>query len=273
MSPQHVRPGSRQVLPPQQVWFSSQQLSPQLLPSPRSQQLLPAQPAAGGSQGVPSHWSTRSAQTALKQLPKQHSLARVQELPFGCAQRRWSEQQTVPAGQLAAVQRHCRCASQAVPAGQLGTQAPVASQQPVRQLCASQTHACPRQAVPVGQAAQRVPPVPHSTLLVPASQVPASSGPAVQQPSGQVWGMQTHCRSLQTVPVGQATQRVPPAPHSWLRVPASQVPASLGPAVQQPLGQLWGVQTHSPPDGGGTCGAQTCVLAQRWHGSPAWPQA
>ena len=70
-------------------------------------------------------------------------------------------------------------------------------------------------------------------------------------------GVQTHCPSWQMVPVGQA---------AW------QTPGSRGPALQQPSGQLWGVQTHSPPDCGGPCGRQICVLAQRWHASPSWPQ-
>jgi hypothetical protein len=63
-----------------------QELLQHTLPQPDvsapRQQVLPAQPLAGGLQAVPPHWVTWSAQKPLKQLPEQHSLPWVHGSPF-----------------------------------------------------------------------------------------------------------------------------------------------------------------------------------------------
>jgi hypothetical protein len=46
------------------------------------QQVLPAQPLAGGLHAVPPHWVAVLAQKPLKQLPEQHWLPWVHGSPF-----------------------------------------------------------------------------------------------------------------------------------------------------------------------------------------------
>jgi hypothetical protein len=81
-SPQHFSVGPQQRLP-QQTSLAGQQISPQLFSVAPLQQVLPAQPWAGGSHGLPSQWVTSAAHTLLKQLSEQHSLSRVQDVPSG----------------------------------------------------------------------------------------------------------------------------------------------------------------------------------------------
>jgi hypothetical protein len=50
------------------------------------QQLPPAQPLAGGLQGLPWHCVTLSAQTPVKQLLEQQSLSCVQAAPLSLPQ-------------------------------------------------------------------------------------------------------------------------------------------------------------------------------------------
>lgn len=68
----------------------------------RSQQVLPAQPKAGGEQGAEPHCFARAAQTWLKQLPEQQSLACWQGWPLATLHVP-PVQQVVPVGQVA----HC----------------------------------------------------------------------------------------------------------------------------------------------------------------------
>lgn len=100
VSPQQRWPSSAppQHTPPQHRWSSAQQAplqqgvrqqtSPQPDVSDPRQQVLPAQPLAGGSQTVAPHWVTRSAQEPSKQLPEQQSLSKLQSQPFTRAHRR-----------------------------------------------------------------------------------------------------------------------------------------------------------------------------------------
>jgi len=74
----------QQKLPQHAVDGGAQQKVPQGKNAGSPQQVVPAHPLAGGVQGVPAHVVTRSAHTALKQLPEQHALLWVQLLPFAC---------------------------------------------------------------------------------------------------------------------------------------------------------------------------------------------
>jgi hypothetical protein len=101
-----------------------------------------------------------------------------------------------------------------------GWQMPFASQQPVGQLVASQTHRPPpgvaTHSCPAGHALQAAPPAPQFALVVPAMQVVP-----VQQPVVQSAGLQNaaHCWLVHSLPPVHATHSAPPVPHAPLAVP------------------------------------------------------
>ena len=216
--------------------------------------------------------------------PLQHPLA---QLPEPQPAQAWAVQALVPHdAQAAPPVPHWVCA---VPA----LHWPVASQQPVGQLVASQTQAPPEQRWPTAHAG----PVPqaHAPLVQRSDFVSqaAHASPAEpqlvvvwlplamqvlpeQQPLGQEVALHTQLPPEQVCPVPQAapvphrqaplvqvlvlpehgTQAAPPVPQEAALCPA---PLTQTPALQQPEGQLVASHTQAPPE-------QRCPVAQALPG-------
>jgi hypothetical protein len=161
-----------------------------------------------------------------------------------------------------------------------GWHAPLASQQPLEQLVASQIHAPPLHRVPEGHDPEELPHthLPFIQLSVWLGEQVIQAPPAVpqavidgdwhvplaQQPVGQIVASQTQAPLTQWLPIvhgplvfpqthvpltqllvrrGSQLKQVPPAvPQKLVLVPGWQAPL----ASQQPLGQLVASQIHAP---------------------------
>jgi hypothetical protein len=126
---------------------------------------------------------------------------------------------------------HCPCALQTVPVGQ---------------LVAVQTHwPCAQFGVAAGHTKHCSPPVPQGASTPSAIRHWAST----QHPSGHDCAVHWHIWSRQTVPgIKQSKQVSPPLPHAWKAVPGWQTPCwSQQPLPpQQPCWQVWGEQVGVP---------------------------